>query len=79
MFLSLKFKSQGDVTRANVQQTSLVLDSGATIHFFGNVDLLYMLQEKKESEKYTVHCGGRSFKHRTMGRLREESSNIFPS
>ena len=64
------------MTRANVQQTSLVLDSGVTIHFFSNADLLYMLQENKESEKYTVHCGGQSSKHGTMGRLKNELQHL---
>ena len=64
------------MTRANVQQNSLVLDSGATIHFFSNEDLLYMLREMKESEKFTIHCGGRSFKLGTVGKLRKELQHL---
>jgi hypothetical protein len=35
-----------------------------------------MLQENKKSEKYTVHCGGQSSKHGTMGRLKNELQHL---
>ena len=42
----------------NVPQTSLVLDGGATIHFFSNQKLLQAI--KKSDNSMTIHCGGSS-------------------
>ena len=36
----MSWKDRSDMTRANVPQTSLVLDSGTTIYFFSNQGLL---------------------------------------
>ena len=39
-FPRMNWKGSSGLTRANVQQLSLALDSGATIHFFSNQELL---------------------------------------
>ena len=65
IFPRLNFGSTGNVTRANVPQTTLALDSGATIHFFSNPELLKLIKES--TNKLTVHCGGSSFQHGTVG------------
>ena len=46
------------MTRANVPQTSFAIDSGATIHFFSNQDLL---QSVKAIKSMRIHCGGTTF------------------
>ena len=38
------------LTRVNIPQISLAIDSGATIHFFSNEDLLQLVQGNKGSE-----------------------------
>ena len=42
-------------TRVNVSQTSLAIDSRATVHFFSNLELLQSIETAK------IHCGGASF------------------
>ena len=46
------------MTRANVPQTSLGIDSGATIHFFSNQDLLQLI---KGTKLMKIRCGGTTF------------------
>ena len=70
IFPRLNFGSTGNLTRANVPQTTLALDSGATIHFFSNSELLKLIKES--ANKLTVHCGGSSFQHGTVGQVRDE-------
>ena len=43
------------LTRENVPQTSLAIDSGATIYFFSNEELL---QSIKATNATKIHCGG---------------------
>ena len=54
------------LTRANVPQTSLAIDSGATIHFFSNKDLL---QSVKVTKAVKIHCGGSTFDHVMVGQI----------
>jgi len=56
IFPRVNFNSTNGVTRANVPQTTLAIDSGATIHFFSNPELLKLIREI--INKFTVHCGG---------------------
>ena len=52
------------LTRANVPQTSLGIDSGATIHFFSNKDLL---QPVKAIKSVKIHCGRSTFNQAMVG------------
>ena len=56
-------------TRANVSQTSLAIDSGATVHFFSNPELLQSIKSIKTAK---IHCGGTSFDQCEAGLLRKE-------
>ena len=57
------------LTRANVPQTSLAIDSGATNHFFSNEELL---QSVKPTKAVKIQCGGLTFDHTMVGRIRNE-------
>ena len=57
------------LTRANVSQTTLAIDSGATIHFFSNKDLLESI---KLIKKMKIHCGGSTFDQCEAGKMRKE-------
>ena len=46
------------MARMNVPQTSLAIDSGATIHFFSNKDLL---QSVKATKAVKIHCDRSTF------------------
>ena len=70
----MKWNSNSGVTRANVPQTSLALDSGATIHFFSNQELLQAI--KKSDNLMTIHCGGTTFDQAMIGRLRDELKHL---
>ena len=63
------------VTRANVPQTSLALDSGATIHFFSNQELLQVI--KKSNKSMTVHCSVYTFDQAMIGRLCDELKHLL--
>ena len=64
----------GEKTRANVSQTALALDSGATIHFFSNQELLQAVKESDKSIR--IHCGGSTFNQAMVGRLHEELKHL---
>ena len=74
MFPRISWNGDNGVTRANVPQTSLALDSGATIHFFSNQDLLQAI--KKSNKPIKIHCGGSTFNQAIMGRLRDELRHL---
>ena len=74
IFPRVSWNGNSGVTRANVPQTSLALDSGATIHFFSNQDLLQAI--KKSNKPITIHCGGSTFNQAMMGRLRDELRHL---
>ena len=74
IFPRVNFNSTNGVTRANVPQTTLAIDSGATIHFFSNPELLKLIREI--INKFTVHCGGKSFQHGTMGQVRDDLRHL---
>ena len=57
------------LTRANVPQTSLAIDSGATIHFFSNKELLQSIKATKATK---IHCSGSTFDHAMVGHIRNE-------
>ena len=58
IFPRINWNGSNGMTRA-VPQTSHALDSGATIHFFGNQDLLQSIKEIDKSMK--INCGGTTF------------------
>ena len=63
-------------TRANVSQTSLAIDSGATVHFFSNSELLQSIKTIKTAK---IYCGGTSFDQCEPGLLRRELRHLpFP-
>ena len=74
LFPRMNWKGSNGLTRANVPQLSLALDSGATIHFFSNQELLRSI--KKSDKAVKIHCGGTTFDQAMMGRLREELDHL---
>ena len=56
LFPRMNWKGSSGLTRANVPQLLLALDSGATIHFFSNQELLQSI--KKSDRVMKIHCGG---------------------
>ena len=74
MIPRISWNGDNGVTRANIPQTSLVLDSGATIHIFSNQDLLQAI--KKSDKPIKIHCGGSTFNQAMMGRLRDELRHL---
>ena len=60
-------------TRANVFQTSLAIDSGITIHFFSNKELLRSI---KPIKKMKIHCGGSTFDQCMARRIRKELEHL---
>ena len=60
-------------TRVNVSQTSLAIDSGATIHFFSNSELQQSIKTIKTAK---IHCGGTSFDQCEVGLLRRELQHL---
>ena len=61
------------LTRANVPQTSLAIDSGATIHIFSKKDLL---QSVKATKAVKIHCGGSTFDYLMVGCIRNELKHL---
>ena len=59
LFPRMNWKGSSGLTRVNVPQLSLALDSGATIHFFSNQELLQSI--KKSDRAMKIHCGGSTF------------------
>ena len=59
-------------TRANVSHSSLAIDSGATVHFFSNPELLRSIKTIKIIKTTKIHCGGTSFDQYEAGLLRRE-------
>ena len=59
IFPRISWSGNSGVARAYIPQTSLALDSGATIHFFSNQELLQAV--KKSDKPITIHCGGSTF------------------
>ena len=74
IFPRMNWNGNSGVTRANVPQTSLVLNSGATIHFFSNQELLQAI--KKSNNSMTIHCGGSTFDQAMIGRLHNELKHL---
>ena len=60
-------------TRANVPQTSLAINSGATIHFFSNQELLQLI---KPIKKMKIHWGGTSFDPCMAGPIRKKLQHL---
>ena len=61
------------LTRANVPQTSLAIDSGATIHFFSNKELLQSIKATKATK---IHCGGLTFGYAMVEHIRNELKHL---
>ena len=74
VFPRMNWSGNSGVTRANVPQTSLALDSGATIHFFSNQELLQAI--KKSDSSMTIHCGGSTFNQAMEEHLRNELNHL---
>ena len=74
MFPRISWSGNSRGTRANVPQTSLALDSGATIHFFSNQDLLQAI--KKSDKPITIHCVRSTFNQAMMRRMRDELRHL---
>ena len=70
---SMNWVGGSRLTNANVSQTSLAIDSGATIHFFSNKELL---QSIKPIKKMKIHCGGSTFDQCHAGRIRKELEHL---
>ena len=70
IFPGMNWNGNSGVTRANVPQTSLALDSGTTIHFFSNQELLQAI--KKSDNSMTIYCGGTTFDQAMIGHLRDK-------
>ena len=70
IFPRMNWSGSSGMTRANVPQTSFLLDSGVTIHFFSNQELLQAI--KKRDHLMTLHCGGTMFNQAMIGRLRNK-------
>ena len=66
IILRVSWKGNSGMTKANVPQTSLALESGATIHLFSNQDLL---QPIKATKPMKIHCGGTTFDQAIIGRI----------
>ena len=74
MFPRISWNDDNGVTRANVPQTSLALNSGATIHFFSNQELLQSI--KKSDNSMTIHCDRTTFDQAMIGSLRDELKHL---
>ena len=74
IFPMMNLNGNSGVTRANVPQTSLALDSGATIYFFSNQELLQAI--KKCNNLMTIHCGGSTFDQTMIECLRDDLNHL---
>ena len=63
-----------DLTRANVSQTSLAIESGDTIHFFSNKPLFQLVKSTKATK---IHCGGSTFDHVMVRRIRNRLKHLI--
>ena len=77
IFPRMNWSGNSGMTRANVPQTSLALDSGATILFFSSQELLHAI--KKSNNSMTIHCGISTFDQAMIWRLCGELKHLpFP-
>ena len=74
IFPRMNWNGNSGVTRTNLPQTSLASDSGATIHFFSNQELLQAI--KKSDNSMTIHCGGTTFDQAMIGYLRDKLKHL---
>ena len=70
---SMNWVGGSGLTKANVLQTSLAIDSGTTVHFFSNKELLQLI---KQIKKMKIHCGGSTFDQCHAGRIRKELQHL---
>ena len=70
---SMNWVSGSGLTRANVSPTTLAIDSGATIYFFSNKELLHLI---KPIKKMKIHCGWLTFDQCHAGRIRKELERL---
>ena len=73
IILNMNWMGRNGRTRANVSRTSLATDSGATVHFFSNPELLRSIKTIKTAK---IHCGGTSFDQCEAGLLRKELRHL---
>ena len=74
LFANIKGLKNGIMTRANVPQTVLVLDSGATIHFFSNENMMKNIHDGPEP--LIIHCGGKSWNQYAIGELCDDLKHL---
>ena len=67
-------RTRKGMTRANVPQNTLALDSGASVHFFSNENLMEKCYELGRAS--TIHCGGISSSYSTVGILNKELKKL---
>ena len=67
-------RTRKGMTRANVPQNTLALDSGASVHFFSNKNLMEKCYELGRAS--TIHCGGISSSYSTVGILNKELKKL---
>ena len=74
LFANVKGLKNGIMTGANVPQTVLVLDSGATIHFFSNENMMKDIHNGPEPLR--IHCGGKSWDQYAVGELCDDLKHL---
>ena len=70
---NMSWMCSSGLTQTNVPQTLLVINSGATIHFSSNQDLL---QSIKVTKLMTIYCGGSTFDHAMVGSIINELKHL---
>ena len=69
----MKWMRKHGRSRANVPQTSLAIDNGATVQFFSNWELLKLI---KLFKKMKIRCGGSSFIQCKAGLIHTEMRHL---
>ena len=70
----MNLNDNNGVTRANAPQTSLALDSSATIHISSSQEVLHAI--KKSNNLMTIHYGVTTLDQAMIGRLQDESEYL---
>ena len=75
LFTKVKgMNNRNETTRINMLQTALVLNSGATIHFFSNERIMKKNHDNDESVK--IHCGRKLWNQYAVGELCDELKHL---
>ena len=76
LFAKIKgMNNKNERTRTNMPQTVLVLDSGATIHFFSNERMTKNIHD--DEEPIEIYCGGKLWNQYTVGELWDELKHLL--